>query len=169
MSVDKEVLKKLYGVNGDANAVDISVISRKDKHEKMAVWMAKWMPHLTAISIFTSIFFILLPAIIKKWALIVNESFILGYIFNSYSTFSGIAKVNICIIVLFIFFKNFANVKKIKQINIPYEDVVAMQLYPNTKKEEFFYYLNLFFEFIGVTVYLFFPFGVLAYFIRIGS
>ncbi len=52
---------------------------------------------------------------------------------------------------------------------LTYRDVADMELYPRTKKEELGYWVEVAFGLTATTLWLFLPFGVIAYFIRLGS
>ncbi|MOA61694.1 hypothetical protein D3C78_1868990 [compost metagenome] len=52
---------------------------------------------------------------------------------------------------------------------LSYRDVVDMELYPRAIKEELAYWIDITSGVAGTTLWLFLPFAVLAYFIRLGS
>ena len=54
-------------------------------------------------------------------------------------------------------------------ITLTYRNVVDMELFPRTRREEFTYWTDISFGFVGTTLWLFVPFGVIAYFINIGG
>jgi hypothetical protein len=157
MSADKEVLKKFYGITDEIELGDPSVISRRNVHEKIAKWMEKWTPHLTAVTIYMGIFVILLPVIFKKLA--INNIYILNYISYSHSIYKSIAITNAFIFAALLWTRFFylrCVIKDFKKGNISYRDIIIMELYPRNKKEEFYYYFNVIFIISLRTFFLFF-------------
>lgn len=169
MALDKNQLRKLHGLPPSTEVGEPSVLMRRKFHESAAKWCVKW---LTSIHIFfgtIGFIVVLLPAIAKPWRLIIENTYLFSQIFHSYSSLSGLSMVNLYLLIILFIAKGFfrKNPPDDPAFPVTYNAVIRMEIYPKTRKEEAEYWLNILFAVVSVTLWLFLPFGVLAYFILI--
>lgn len=169
MALDKNQLRKFHGLPPSTDDGEPSVLVRRKFHESAAKWCVKW---LTSIHIFFAAFgfiVILLPVIAKPWRLIIENTYLLSQIFHSYSSLSGLSMVNLYLLIILYIVKSFfrKNLPNDQIFPVTYDAVIKMGIYPKTRKAEAEYWLNFLFALASVTLWLFLPFGVLAYLILI--
>ncbi|MFM5741313.1 hypothetical protein ACET6W_01065 [Aeromonas veronii] len=114
---------------------------------------------------------VLLPALSRPWRAVIENAFIVREIFHDYSTFSGLAIANLYILIA-LFLIRTLQIKSLpggSAFALSYKNIIDMELFPRTSKEEFAYWTEIVFGLAGTTIWLFIPFGVLAYFIEIGA
>lgn len=112
---------------------------------------------------------ILLPVLVKPWRLIIESTPILSQIFHSYSSLTGLSMTHLWLIIVLYFANGFFR-KDLPggQLNIlTSKQVIDMELYPATRREEVAYWTETIYAFAGSGILLFLPSGVLAYFILI--
>jgi len=169
MSLSKDRLRKIHGIAEPTGLADQSVFARKKYHEAAAKWLAKWLLPLQAFFALLGFFVVLLPVFSKPWRGIVEIFPIFAQIFHDYSTFSGLAMANLYIGMLTAFTKLFWAKYSPSGDVIPYKDGIAPLLCPRTRREEVSFWIETVALILVTSVWLFLPFGVIAYFIRIGS
>ena len=164
MAISKLMLRKMHGVPEPTDEADPAVTARLKYHVAAARWCDKWIScfyYLFALIGFTVV---MLPVMLKSWGAFIQNTAFLSKIFHDYSTYTGLAMINIFTLV-FIFFVRQSLIK-----NIPggmmsvytYRDVMEMELYPRTKKEELAYCVSIAFDVAKSTVPIFLPFGIIA-------
>lgn len=171
MALSKDRLKKIHGIPEPTGPVDSAVLSRRRFHEAVAKWLAKWSYPLQAAFAMIGFVVVLLPTLSKNWRAVIEKTPIAGRIFQDFSSLSGLA------MLLFFFLLGLFLIWNGLQSRLPAgrnsfltnRDIVGMELYPRNKKEEFIYWVDFIFAVTGTSLWLFLPFGVLAYFIRIGE
>lgn len=171
MTLPKDRLRKIHGIGEQTGSADQAVLARRKYHEAAARWLAKWLPPLQAFFALLGFFVILLPVLSKPWRSIVEALPIFAKIFHDYSTFSGLAMVHFYISMALFLVRGW-QIRSLPGGNafpLTYRNVVDMELVPRTRTEECAYWIDISFGFVGATLLLFLPFGVLAYFINIGS
>lgn len=171
MSLSKDRQKKVHGILEPIGPYDQEVLARRKHHEAAAQWLAK-RSYLLQIA-FAAIGFmvVLLPVLSKSWRAAIESAPIVRNVFHDYSTFSGLAMLNLYILIALFLIRSL-QIKSLPGANaiaLTYRNVVDMELYPRTRREEFAYWTDILFGLVGPTLWLFLPFGVLAYFIRIGG
>lgn len=167
----KDRLRKIHGIPQPIDLGDPAVLARLKIHESAAKCCEKWLTLFHAFFAIFGFVVVLLPVLSKPWRSVIESVPFLSQVFHYYSTLSGWAMVNLLILVILFFIRNFL-VKSIPggQASIlTYKNIIDMELYPRTKKEEFAYWSEIFFSATATTLWLFLPFGVLAYFILIGG
>jgi hypothetical protein len=169
MTLSKERLRKIHGVADHTNPTDQSVIARRKFHESAAKWLSKWLVPMQALFGFIGFFVVLLPVLLKPWRALVEDTPLLAQVFHDYSTFSGWALINLYIGMLTAIVKIYWAKHSPGGSILSYRDVVHLQDYPRTKKEEVFFLADAVGTILVTTVWLFLPFGVIAYFIRMGN
>lgn len=152
---------------------DQQVLLRRPMHIASARWLAKWSYPLQFTFAVISFVVVLLPLLSTHWKEIIEEIPFLAWIFNDFSRFGPISLFLLFIIVMPFLILN-CMVKHYpgdwdptKQGGFPNpKQVVEMSLYPNTLKEEFVYWTSQFLGTVGTSLWMYLPFGVLAYCIR---
>jgi hypothetical protein len=171
MTLSKEVLRKIHKIPEPTGPIDPAVQARRKYHEAAARWLAKWHATLQAINALIGFVVILLPMFSKPWRAVIESIPIVASVFHDFSTFSGSSLIllSILIVLLFVRSSQLKNIPGWEEPTLTYRNVVEMELYPRTKKQEFAYWTDIFSGFAGTTFWLFLPFGSFAYFMRIGG
>lgn len=171
MAFSKDRLRKIHGISEPTGPTDPAVLARRRFHEAAANWLARWSYPLQAVFALIGFVVVLLPMFSKSWRSVIEKTPVAGRIFQDFSTLSGSA------MLLFFFLMGLFLIWNGLQSRLPagrntfltYRDIVQMELYPRNKKEEFIYWIDFVLAVTGTTLWLFLPFSVLAYFIRIGG
>lgn len=169
MTLPKDRLREIHGVAESIAPADQSVLARRKYHEAVAIWLAKWLVPLQVFFASLGFFVILLPVISKPWRNIVEGLPLLVDIFHAYSTFSALAMANLYIGMLMTVIKLYLGQNSPSGDVVPYKDGIAPLHCPRTRKEELSFFIEAIALILVTSVWLFLPFGVLAYFINIGS
>ena len=171
MTLPKDRLRKILGVAEPTGPADQAVLARRKYHEAAATWLARGAGILQAIFAFIGFVVVLLPVFLRSWRTVIEGTPIAGGIFHAYSTLSGLAMVNFYVLIALFLMRSWL-IKSLPggdAFGLTYKNVVDLELFPRTKREEFAYWTNISFGFLGTTLWLFLPFSVLAYFIKIGN
>lgn len=171
MTLSKDRLRKIHGLTDPTAPSDPAVMARRTYHEAAAKWLAKWSYPLQAFFALIGFVVVLLPMFSKTWRTIIESTPVVKSVFHDYSTFSGLAMVNLYILMALFLVRSW-QIKSLPggaAIALTYRNVVDMELFPRTRREEFAYWTDISFGFVGTTLWLFLPFGVIAYFINIGG
>jgi hypothetical protein len=171
MALSKDRLRKIHGVAEPTGPADQAVLARRKYHEAAATWLARRSYILQAIFAAIGFVVVLLPIFSRSWRTVIESTPIARWVFHDYSTFSGLAMVNLYILMALFLIRSW-QIKSLPggaAFSLTYRNVVDMELYPRTKREELAYWTDISFGFVGTTLWLFLPFGALAYFINIGS
>lgn len=171
MALSKDQLRKIHGIPEPTGSADPAVLARRGFHEAVAKWLARWSYPLQAVFALIGFVVVLLPTLSNNWRTVIENTPIAGRIFQDFSSLGGLA------MLLFFFLLGLFLIWNGLQSRLPAgrnsfltnRDIVEMELYPRNKKEEFIYWVDFVFAVTGTTLWLFLPFGVLAYFIRIGG
>jgi len=175
MALSKEQMRKIHGLTEQKGEADPAVIARRKYHEGAARWLAKWSYPLQAIFAISGFVIVLLPMFSKSWRAAIESIPIAGGLFHDFSTLSGWAMVLFLSLMAMFFMLNW-KVKDYpggwhptKQWGFPNPgQVVEMELYPQTKREETIFWVSIAFGAAGTTIWMIFC-GVFAFFIRIGG
>lgn len=171
MTLSKDRLRKIHGVSESTAPADQAVLARRKYHEVAANWLARISFFLHAIFAAIGFAVVLLPILSRSWRAIIESTPLVRVVFHDYSTFGGLAMVNLYILMALFLIRNW-QIKSLPggaAFSLTYRNVVDMELFPRTRREEFAYWADISFGFVGATLWLFLPFGVLAYFINIGG
>jgi hypothetical protein len=171
MTLSKEVLRKIHKISESTEPIDPAVQARWKHHEAAARWLAKWDAPLQAINALIGFVVILLPMFSKHWRAVIENIPIVEKVFHDFSTFSGGSLILLFILIVLFFVRNCQakNIPGGADSTLTYRNTVEMELYPRTKKQEFAYWADICYGFASTTLWLFLPFGSLAYFLRIGG
>jgi hypothetical protein len=167
MALSKDRLRKIHGIPEPTGPVDPAVLARLKFHEAAAKWCAKWLTPLQVFFAFTGFFVVLLPVLLQPWRSVVEAAPFLAQVFHDYSTFSGWALLNLFVGMLTALAKTYWPKYSSGGSMLSYKDIICLEAYPRTKKEEVAFWIDVVGTILVATVWLFLPFGVLAYFIRI--
>ncbi|WP_200384610.1 hypothetical protein [Rhodocyclus tenuis] len=169
--LSKDQLRKIHGVTEPTGPEDPTVIARRKFHEAAAKWLARWSYPLQGLFASIGLVVVLLPTMSKSWRSVVEMMPIAGRIFQDFSSLSGSA------MLLFYFLSGLFVIQTRVQSKNPagqasfltYRDVVEMELYPKNKGEELAYWVDFSLAVTGTTLWLYLPFGILAFAIRMGG
>jgi hypothetical protein len=167
--LSKERLRKIHGSPEPTGPADEEVLARRRYHEAAALWLAKSSVPLQVFFASIGFFVILLPVLSKTWRNIIEGLPILAHIFHSYSTLSGMAMANLYIGMLMAVTKPYWGKHSPSGHVVLYKTSIAPLLLPRTRKEEISFWIEAIALTLFPSVWLFLPFGVLAYFINIRS
>ncbi len=171
MTLPKDRLREIHGVAKSTAPADQAVLARRKHHEAAAKWLARRSYLLQAIFAAIGFVVVLLPIFSKTWCVVIKSTPVVRTVFHDYSTFSGLAMVNLYVLMA-LFLARSWQIKSLpggSSFGLTYRNVLDMELFPRTRQEEFAYWTDISFGFVGTTLWLFLPFSVLAYFINIGS
>lgn len=155
-----------------------SVLRRRKYHIAAAQWLARWTVRLAWISALAALFLLLFPVLSKSWRTAVEAFPVTAWFFHDFSTIGPTAKTLLGLFG-FAYVYQVLNLKHFpgggldvtKEGGIPGTRVMSERgLYPNTRKEEAFFWSGFLVELLGVTVgALYAPLGFIAYFLRMGG
>lgn len=114
---------------------------------------------------------VLLPTLSKNWRAVIEKTPVAAQVYQDFSSLSGLAMLLLYFLMgLFLVWNGLKNKLPAGQTPLlSKKDIVEMELYPRNKSEEFAYWLDFVLSVTGTTLWLFLPFGVLAFFIRMGG
>lgn len=161
--------QKIQGGPKSTGPADPTVLARRKFHKAAARWCAKWLIPLQVFFALIGFFVVLLPALSKPWRSIVESNQFSAHVFQDYSTFSGWALVNLFAGMLAALVKTYCVRNSPIGFMTSYKEIVRLEAYPREKEEEFAFWIDVVGTVFVTTAWLFLPFGVLAYFIRIGG
>ena len=171
MKLSKERLRKMYSIPEYSGPVNPAVIARRRHHERAAKWMAKIHPNLETIAVSIGFFLVLLPILSRDWRAVIEDIPVVSTIFRDYSTLTGVAIVNFFLIALFGFLLTIFEKHRPSQgrPGVTFKHFIDMELYPNTSKQEFVYWLETISRVVIPSAFIYIPFGILAFIINIGK
>lgn len=162
--------------DGMMRAQSARTLNRKGIHVVFARLLAKWSYRLQAIFASIGFFIVLLPTLSEPWRVAIKTFPFAAWIFNEFSTLGAGALLLVAIIMVPFFILNFmiksypGGWDPTKEGGFPGpKQIIEKELYPCNKREEFVFWVGIFLGFIGTTVWLYLPFGVLSCFIRMGD
>ena len=168
MAISKHMLRKMHGVPEPTGEADPAVVARL-KYHVAARWCEKYLSYICSLFALIGFAVVLLSVMLKSWGEFIQHIPILSKIFHDYSTLSGWALVNFYPMIFLLILK----ISMIKSIpgrsthSCTYRELMEMELYPRTKKEEVAYWICIFFNISASTAIIFVPLSCLAYFILI--
>jgi len=174
MALNKDQLRKIYGISEPTGPADQAVLARRKHHEAAARWIAKWSSPLHVICALTGLIVVLLPMFSKDWHTIIENTPIAARIFHDFSTLSGWTMVLLEIQMALFMYLNWKvdnypggwNLRKQRYLPNP-ELIIKIELYPRTQVEERIFWVGIVYEAVGAGFWLI-TFGVIAYFIKLG-
>lgn len=169
MMQPKDRLRKTYSDIDPKDPASQAVLARRKYHEAAAIWLAKWLTPLQAFFGLLGFSVVLLPMFSKSWRNLVEATPLLAEVFHDYSTLSGFALLNLFAGMLTTITKPYW-AKHSPSGPIPsYRNGVAPLACPITTKEEISFWIEIVSLILVTTVWLFLPFGVIAYLLRVGE
>ncbi len=154
-------------MNEKTEAAHPSIIRRRRFHETAAIFCEKWLVSLHVFFATAGFFIVLLPTLSKPWRGVIEKVSIFAQLFHDYSTFSNWALINLYIGMVTALVRIYQKSRGCPDTS--YEKIVRLKIYPKTLKEELSFFTDIFGSIFSATGWLFLPFGLIAYFIRIGS
>ena len=166
MAFSNDRRRNFHAEPGPTEPDDPSVIARRKIHETAAKWCDKWLAPLQALFAVTGFVVVLLPVLLEPWRSVIDDIPFIAQIFHDYSTFSGWALLNLFAGMLTALAKTYWGNYLPGASMLSYKDVIRLSAYPKTKKQEVAFWIDVVGTTFVTTAWLFLPFGVLAYFIR---
>jgi len=153
-----------------------SVLRRRKYHIAITEWEAKWMYRQQAIGALIGFFIVLLPTLSKAWREIVVSFPPTRWIYDEFSSFGPFS---LTVLLVFVFatiglnglYRHFpGGWDAKKEWGFPTARVIRDRgLYPTRPLEEAVFGLAVFVGLFGLFFWLYFPFGLIAFFIRTGG
>lgn len=175
MTLSKDRLRKIHGLTDPTAPSDPAVMARRTYHEAAAKWLAKWSYPLQAFFALIGFVVVLLPMFSNNWRAVIEKTLIAERVFHDFSSLSGWAMVLFLILMGLYVVQNWlvndypGGWHPTKQWGFPTPmQIVQMELYPQNKREEFVFWVEIIFGAVGTANWMIF-FGVFAFFIRIGG
>jgi hypothetical protein len=168
MRLSKDELRKIHEINISNLPEDPSVFRRRNFHKSALLFCDKWLVPLQFVFAFIGLTVIFFPLLFNSWRNLIEEIPVFSKIFHDYSGLSGLALINTYLFFFMFFVKNYFYKNNLNLSKISYGDIYLMEIYPRIKKEELSFWIDIFINIFGATVWLIFPFGVLSYIIRMG-
>lgn len=171
MASERDRMRKIHGISEPTGPAEQAVLARRELHESAAEWLAKRSYLLQIAFAAIGLVVVLLPVFFRGWRMTIEGAPIVRGIFHHYSTFSGMALVNLYVLAALFLARSWQgkSLPRGAHTILTYRDVVDMELYPRTRREELAYWTDISFGLAATTLWLLLPFGVLAYFIRIAG
>lgn len=152
------------------------VLRRREIHIASARWLAKWSLPMQIGFAAIGFFIVLLPTLSTSWREIIELVPLTAWIFHEFSTL-GPASIYLLAVIMVPFFILNIMVKSYPGGWNPTQEwgfpspkhVIEKNIYPRTSKEEFVYWVSHLLGIIGTAIWLYLPFGVLAFLIRNNS
>ncbi|MFN3914238.1 MAG: hypothetical protein ACK4K3_04870 [Aquabacterium sp.] len=166
--MDKEKLRKTYGLKSRPGLVDESVVARRWAHKAIATWCSVWLPWLQFIAIAVGFFIVFLPVFWGGLRQTLSYFPSLAMVSSDYAGLKGLAMTNIYVVGVLFFLKiilsgpAWGGVK----CGLAYDKILYLDAYPENLKEEVSFFVGFAFNVSAVTVWVFLPFGIFAYLAR---
>lgn len=153
---------------------DSRVLARRSIHIAIAEWEARWAVWFQVVGACVGLFLVFLPAVSKSWHTTIKGIPVFLWVYEEFSRFGSIALTILFVavflnIMLHLFFKHFPGSWDVqKECGFPTANIVKeRRLYPINRAEELMFWMHATIGLFGFFVWIYMPFGVLAYFIRI--
>jgi hypothetical protein len=166
MTLRNDQLSKIYGILEPTEPFDPAVHGRLKFHEAAVKWCAKWLTTLHVFFALIGFAVVLLPLLVQVWRAVVESIPFLAIVFHDYSTLSGWSLLNLLAGMLTAFAKTYLNKYSPGSSLLSCEEIIWLAAYPRTKKEEAAFWIDIAGTILVSTIWLFLPFGVLAFVIR---
>jgi hypothetical protein len=144
-------------------------MARRDYQIRGARICAKLDVPLQLFFAFIGFIVILLPVLWPTWRHIIETTPIVATIYHDYSTFSSLALINLAAAAVITLAKTFWAIPEAGAAKPSYKDLLYLEDYPRSKRQEIGYWIEIATFLIASTMWLFLPFSVMAYFIRLGN
>lgn len=156
--------------------VSDSVLRRRKYHIAIVEWEARWLPWLQAAGALVGFAIVLMPAMSKGWRSLIQDISVTNWIFEEFSRFGSFALALLAMLLsmtsaLYSLHHYFPGDWDVWQEHgFPSAKVIRDRaLYPKTLKEEFTFWTLILFGMFGSSIWLYLPFGLISFFIRIGE
>jgi hypothetical protein len=167
----KERLRQIYGVEDPTTPPDLSVLARRKYHEAIAKWQVKWLTLAQPIFGLLGLLIVLLPLFLERWRRVIESTPVVAHVFQDFSTFGVWTKALFPVLgpMVLLIGKGYQSGgwDSKKQRRVPFvNQVVNLELYPRTRREEISFYIYMFVSFFAPVAW-FFVISLYASFIRI--
>lgn len=168
MALSKEKLRKIYGVKTVKVIEDPVVISRRIYHKFFARWCAKWCNSIIIIFSYIGFFLLILPMFWKDLRIFIENTWIIRKFFYDFSTFTGTSLIALYFLIGLFILKNLLQLNSFTSpsTSLTYKNIVEMELYPVTKKQELIYFVDIIYGIIAAPMFVLFLFSLFAFLIR---
>lgn len=156
---------------GEAGNADAAVLRRRAAHERVAQWMARWQFPLQALFAMLGLFVVLMPLLLAFWRDVVMAHALAAWVHTEFSRMGPWATAWLLFLVagplvaLHFMAHHYPSSWDVRQqwgFPSP-SQIVRRRLYPRTQREEGVFWLAMLMDLLGTTLWLYLPFGVLAY------
>lgn len=161
---------------GIRRAVSDSVLRRRKYHIAITEWEARWLPWLQAAGALVGFVIVLLPAMSRGWRSVIQDISVANWFFEEFSRFGPFALATLVLLLsmtsaLYSLHRHFPGDWDVrKEHGFPSATVMRDRtLYPQTLKEEVTFWLLALLGIFGFFIWLYIPFGLISFFIRIGE
>ena len=171
MTLSKDRLRIIHGITESKVMSDEAVLARRKYHEAAARWLSRRSSYLQTFFAAIGFVVVLLPMFSKTWRTVIESTPVVSAVFHAYITFSGLAIVHLYFLMALFLVRNWQIKSLPGGTAVPrtYSDVLDMELFPRTRREEFAYWTDILFGFGGATLWLFLPFSLFAFFMNLRS
>lgn len=158
--MDPKLMRRILGLGEVKEGGDPEVLARRKYHVFVAKWLAKWLPWLQVSAAIIGIVLIFLPAVWIEWRAHVIEIPVISGLFFDFHSIQGNYLLVFYFCIIMYIAVNFkaqdfpGGWDPKKQHRFPTSnEIVRLELYPVTKKEEFVFWLDSFTGFFVVPMW----------------
>lgn len=161
----------MHGLPGVDPEGDPAVVKRVGVHRSVVRVCKDWLPRLQLLSFLIGFGLVLLPAIVPSWRAITGAIPGAAFFYSSYALLSPWSVAHLSILSaafsLDACFRHHTPGGAVPVLT--YREIEEMELFPRTKKGEVGFYISAINAMLVSTIWLLFPFGVLAFLVTRGG
>lgn len=169
-------MSQKHGETQVAESTAEDVLGRRKYHVTAARWVARWSYPLMWLFAVIGLFFVLLPVLSNSWRETIELLPVTAWVFHEFSTFGPVTKIWFLSLAVSFSIVSFmakhypGGWDQTKEGGFPGpKDMFEKKLYPRTGTEEFVFWADFILRTVLTVGVLYFPFGILAFFIRLGG
>lgn len=150
------------------------VLARRPLHMRTARWLVRWQFPLQVAFAIAGLFLVLMPVLLDFWHEIIDEHAITAWVYEEFSRMGLVAVGWLVFLVcgpylaLHLMAQHYPggwNVRQQWGFPSPTQ-IVERELYPRTLREECVFWVAMVMDVLGTSLWLYLPFGVLAFSLR---
>lgn len=150
------------------------VLGRRPAHVRVARWVARWQFALQVSFVIAGLFLVLMPVLLEFWLVLIQQNPITHWVFEEFSRMGPMAigwlVFLLCgpYLALHLMAQHYPggwDVRQQQGFPSPTQ-IVERSLYPRTRREECVFWIAMVMDVLGTSIWLYLPFGVMAYSIR---
>lgn len=166
--MDIERLRKINGVTLPEVDIDTRVVERRDLHISGLKLAQKLSSRLRLFSLIVGIVFVLAPGILPGWRHVISTNWLTDTFYSQMTAIGPLARYMIFGLTLLFLLR--ASVDKYvpcsTSLGKTHSDILEMELFPRTRKEEFAYWIDLVFNVVASVSFIL-PFAAFVFIINI--